>query len=278
MAIPSKAFEYYLQGFRLHSQMTRKGNAQAQEMFKLATEEAPDFARAYGHLAYTRLLAWLNGWIGSSKPPTDIRALAEKAVKLDGDDYDNLWSKAGVCIYTAKHQKDVNAAFKQGFELFKCAIDAAPKRAIDFNIDGLRVDLADAKFFAGAKGLADIEEAIETTKAAIDNVEEDHPRRFLWSLGWAYYERAYFTKDREDYVKSLDALLQISNPTDTIIKNIIASKVALGWIIPARRLARDFRCRNPNYTLAIEERWPYRDPKRLQRWQGHLGSSTLSGK
>ena len=69
MTIPSKAFEYYLQGFRLNSQMTKKGNAQAQEMFKLATQEAPDFARAYGHLAYTRLLAWLNGWIESSKPP-----------------------------------------------------------------------------------------------------------------------------------------------------------------------------------------------------------------
>ena len=278
MAIPSKAFEYYLQGFRLNSQMTRKGNAQAQEMFKLATQEAPDFARAYGHLAYTRLLAWLNGWIGSKKPPADLRTLADRAARLDGDDYDNLWSKAGVYIYTAKHQKDVNAAFKQGFGLFRQAIDAAPRQAIDFNIDGLRVDEADAKFFAGAKGLADIEEAIETTQAAIKNVNEDHPRRFLWSLGWAYYERAYFTNDREDYVKSLDALLQISNPTDTIIKNIIASKTALGWATPARRLARDFRCRNPKYTLAIEERWPYRDPKRLQRWQGHLGSASLAGK
>jgi hypothetical protein len=278
MTIPSRAFEYYLQGFRLNSQMTKKGNAQAQEMFRLATKEAPNFARAHGHLAYTRLLAWLNGWIPSSNPPADLRTLAEKAVKLDGEDYDNLWSKAGVSIYTAKYQKDANAAFKQGFELFGRAIAAAPNKAIDFNIDGLHVDLADAKFFAGANGLADIEEAIETTQAAIKKVNEDHPRRFLWSLGWAYYERAYFTKDREDYVKSLDALLQISNPTDTIIKNIIASKVALDWTVPARRLARDFRCRNPKYTLAIEERWPYRDPKRLQRWQSHLGSASLAGK
>ena len=144
MTIPSKAFEYYLQGFRLNSQMTKKGNTQAQEMFKLATQEAPDSARAYGHLAYTRLLAWLNGWIPSKKPPADLRTLADKAIKLDGGDYDNLWSKAGVCIYTAKHQKDPSAAFKQGFELFEQAIAAAPKLAINFNIDGLRVDLADA--------------------------------------------------------------------------------------------------------------------------------------
>jgi hypothetical protein len=276
MTIPSKAFEYYLQGFRLHCLMTKKANAQAQEMFKLATEEAPDFARAYGHLSYTRLLAWLNGWIESSKPPADIRPLADKAAKLDGGDYDNLWSKAGVYFYTAKFQKDPDAAFQEGFGLFDQALKLAPKKAIDFNIEGLRVDIADAKFFAG--GLAEINQAIKTTKAAIDKLNPDFPRRFLWSLGWAYYERAYFTEKKEDYVKSLDALLQISNPTDTILKNIIASKAALGWAVPAKRLARDFRCRNPNYTLAIEERWPYRDPKRLQRWQGHLGSSTLSGK
>jgi hypothetical protein len=276
MTIPSKAFEYYLQGFRLNSQMTKKGNAQAQEMFRLATEEAPNFARAYGHLAYTRLLAWLNGWIGSSSPPADIRSLADKAVTLDGGDYDNIWSKAGVYFYTAKFQKDSDTAFQEGFGLFDQALKLAPKKAIDFNIEGLRVDIADAKFFAG--GLAEINQAIKTTKAAIDKLSPNHPRRFLWSLGWAYYERAYFTEKKEDYVKSLDALLQISNPTGAVLKNIIASKAALGWTKPAQRLAREFRARNPEYSLAIEERWPYRDSKRLERWQGHLGSSTLSRK
>jgi hypothetical protein len=278
MAIPSKAFEYYLQGFRLHSLMTKKGSAQAQEMFKLATEAEPDFARAYGHLAYTRLLAWLNGWIESSKPPADIRALADKAVALDGSDYDNLWSKAGVYLYTARFQKDPDAGFQQGFDLFDQALKAAPKNAIDFNIEGLRIDIADAKFFAGANGLADVNHAIKITKAAIDKLNPNFPRRFLWSLGWAYYERAYYTEKKEDYVKSLDALLQISNPTDAILKNIIASKVALGWTKPAQRLAREFRARNPNYSLSLEERWPYRDAKRLERWKGHLGSSSLSGK
>ena len=276
MTIPSKAFEYYLQGFRLNSQMTKKGNAQAQEMFRLATEEAPNFARAYGHLAYTRLLAWLNGWIESSKPPADIRSLADKAAKLDGGDYDNIWSKAGVYFYTAKFQKDPDTAFQEGFDLFDQALKLAPKKAIDFNIEGLRVDIADAKFFVG--GLAEINQAIKTTKAAIDKLNPDYPRRFLWSLGWAYYERAYFTEKKEDYVKSLDALLQISNPSGAVLKNIIASKAALGWTKPAQRLACEFRARNPDYSLAIEERWPYRDSKRLQRWQGHLGSSTLSRK
>jgi len=278
MTIPSKAFEYYLQGFRLHAQMTRKGNAQAQEMFKLATREHPKFARAYGHLAYTRLMAWLSGWIPSSAPPADLRTLADRAVKLGGEDYDNLWSRAGIYFYTAKFQSNPNAAFREGAELFDQALQAASRTAIDFNLDGLRVDIADTKFFAGANGLADINQAIKTIQGAIDKLNPDHPRRFLWSLGWAYYERAYYTEKKDDYIKSLDALLQISNPTDAVIKNIIASKSALGWTAPAQRLAREFRARNPDYTLALEERWPYRDAKRLRRWQTHLGSSSLSGK
>ena len=129
-----------------------------------------------------------------------------------------------------------------------------------------------------ARWIADINQAIKTIQGAIDKLNPDHPRRFLWSLGWAYYERAYYAEKKDDYIKSLDALLQISNPTDAVIKNIIASKSALGWTAPAQRLAREFRARNPDYTLALEERWPYRDAKRLRRWQTHLGSSSLSGK
>ena len=54
MAIPIKALEYYFQGFRLHSADHVQGNTHAQEMFKLAIGSgASDFARAYGHLAYT---------------------------------------------------------------------------------------------------------------------------------------------------------------------------------------------------------------------------------
>ena len=40
MTIPSKAFEYYLQGFRLHSLMTRKSNAHSAFM-RRATGRGP---------------------------------------------------------------------------------------------------------------------------------------------------------------------------------------------------------------------------------------------
>jgi hypothetical protein len=277
MEIPSKALEYYLQGFRLHSQLSSKANLQAQEMFQLARKEHPKYARAIGHLAYTKLNAWLNGWIDTPEPPEDLRALADKAVELDPEDYDNHWSQAGIYLYTAKFQKSRAAACKAAMKSYATALSKAEKQAIPFNLNGLRVDVADAKFFTAAK-IEDIDEAIDITLTAIASVNSKHPRRFLWTLGWAHFERAHFSASHADYIASLDALLKISRPSDNIIKNIIANYVALRWIKPAERLAHDFMCRNPKYTLAHEDRWPYLDAKRLKRWKDHLRQAGLPDK
>lgn len=277
MEIPSKALEYYLQGFRLHSQTTIRANTLAQKMFQLAAKEHPKYARAIGHLAYTRLIAWLNGWIDTPEPPDDLRTLADKAVELDREDYDNLWTQAGVYLYTAKFQARRAAACKAVMGLYETTLAKAEKQAIDYNLNGLRVDVADAKFFTGTK-IADIDDAIAITLKAIGSVDVKHPKRFLWTLGWARYERAYFSGSSSDYIGSLDALLKIAIPSDNIIKNIIANYVALGWIKPAERLAHDFKCRNPRYTLANEDRWPYLDAKRLKRWKDHLRQAGLPDK
>jgi tetratricopeptide (TPR) repeat protein len=277
MEIASKAGEYFLQGFRLYNLFTPKSNAQAQEMFQRAIDADTTFARAYGSLAYAKLIAWLNGWTDSKTAPREMRSLADKAVKHDPNDYDNLWSQAGIYLFTAKYQTDSASAYKMVLKLFDTALKNAESQAIDFNVDGLRVDFADVLFFTGTKQ-SDVDEAIRIANEAIDRVASGHPKRFLWTLGWAFYERAWFTRNREDYIQSLDALLQIANPQDLIVKCIMANYAALGWSKPAQRLARDFVSRNPNYTLAVEDRWPYRDPKRLERWKSHLRQAGLPDK
>jgi hypothetical protein len=277
METPIKAHEYYLQGFRLHSQMTEKSNALAQVMFKLASKEHPKYARAIGHLAYSRLIAWLSGWIDTAEPPDDLRKLADKAVALDPDDYDNLWTLAGVYLYTAKFESNRAAACKKALDLYDAAIQKAKDQAITFNQHGLNVDLADAKFFT-ATTRKDVDGAIKIAQKAIASVNSKHPKRFLWTLGWAYYERAYFTGRDADYIRSLDALLKIASPSDQILRNIIANYVALGWIKPAQRLAREVMSRCPRYALTNEDRWPYQDSKRLKRWKDHLAQAGLPDK
>jgi hypothetical protein len=274
METPIKAQEYYLQGFRLHSQMTEKANALAQVMFRLASKEHPKYARAIGHLAYTRLIAWLSGWIDTPEPPNDLRKLADKAVALDPNDYDNLWTQAGVYLYTAKFQPSRATACKKALALYDAAITQAKGQAITFNQHGLNVDLADALFFT-ATTRKEVDAAIKIAQKAIASVNAKHPRRFLWTLGWACYERAYFTGRDADYIRSLDALLNIANPSDQMLRNIIANYVALGWTKPAQRLAREVMSRSPRYVLANEDRWPYQDAKRLKRWKDHLAQAGL---
>lgn len=278
MTTPNRAFEYYLQGFKEHSHMTPRRNLLAQDMFKAAISEDRKFARAYGHLAYTRLIAWLNGWDPSPTPPKDVRSLADRAVALDPEDYDNLWSQAGVHFYTAKFQAKRAASYKAGISLFDdaLALARAKKNAIDHNLLGLQVDKADALFFSADSQEA-VDEAIRITNGAISSIAEKHPRRFLWSLGWAQYERAFFTERRNDLLQALETLLCIGNPDGSVQKNLIATYAALGWLKPARRLAADFRGRHPDYTVAIEDRWPYSDAKRLKRWKDHLRKAGLPG-
>lgn len=280
MTTPNRAFEYYLQGFKEHSHMTRRHNQLAQDMFKAAIKEDPNFARALGHLAYTRLIAWLNGWDTSPTPPDDLRDQAAQASDLDPDDYDNVWSQAGVYFYTAKYQSRRTAAFRAGLALFDNAIDMArtAENAIGHNIDGLLVDKADALFFMARTG-ENVDEAIQIIADAVSRIGDNHPSRFLWSLGWAHYERAAFRDDpseaEADLMRSLEALLRINNPDGAVQKNLIATYGALGWWKPACRVAAEFRGRHPNYTVAIEDRWPYAESRRLNRWKGHLVKAGL---
>lgn len=280
MTTPNRAFELYLQGFKEHSRMTRRHNQLAQDMFRAAIKEDPEFARAHGHLAYTRLIAWLNGWDSSPTPPDDLRESVDRAAELDPTDYDNLWSQAGVYFYTAKFEKSRAAAVRAGLKLFDAAADLATEtgNAIDYNVDGLRVDKADALFFAAKTG-EDVDEAIGIIEEAISRISDKHPSRFLWSLGWAHYERAAFRDNADDahadLMRSLKALLSIGNPDGAVQKNLIATYTALGWSKPAGRLAAELRGRHPDYTVAIEDRWPYSDTKRLNRWKNHLVKAGL---
>jgi len=237
MTTPNKAFEFYLQGFKEHSHMTRRRNLLAQDMFKAAIQEDRKFARAYGHLAYTRLIAWLNGWDPSPKPPKGLREMADRAVAIDADDYDNLWSQAGVHFYTAKFEPKRATSLKACIGLFDEALAIARSKgnAIEHNLDGLQVDKADAQFFIADSRDA-VDQAIRIINGAISRIDDKHPRRFLWSLGWAQYERAFFTERRTDLLQSLEALLSIANPDGAVLKNLIATYAALGWLKAAKRV------------------------------------------
>jgi tetratricopeptide (TPR) repeat protein len=301
------AWDYYLQGFRLHNRLTKEANREATKMFQQAIRLRRDFARAYGHLSYTLLVAWQNDWID----PKDAQALcakvmdeidtlprsvkgvvrkvrrtrsakdaldnfveivvtfyAAKAVGYDEEDYDNHWSLGSAHLISRRHSLAI-AAYDKALAL------ARAQKAPLVNQASLQVDRADALFLSAGPdraGQRQIARAINDTQDAMKQVPNDPKRQhWNWTLGWAYYEAG-------DYVRSLDALLQFRNPPDAILKNLIATYVALGLTERAQQVAKEFLARNPNYDLSLENRRSYRDSKRRQLWKSHLRAAGLPEK
>jgi adenylate cyclase len=276
-----KAQEYYALGLWLHGLMTPKSNRHAREMFNQAVKIDKNFARAYGHLSYAQLIAWLHGWNDENLDPeipisiAAMSANAQRAFGIDKDDYYNSWSQAVALVYGYSSNLDLDQ-LNGGLVEFDRAVSLAKEQASSFNVYDLQVERADALFFAGRDGLPDVQKAISDTLDAITNSPRNTPW-FLWTLGWAYYEMGFYENEKDNIGLSLNTLLQFKNPPDLIRKNIMADYVVLGAVEPARKMAADFIKRNPLYTLDQENRFPYRDSGRLLRWKRHLKTAGLPG-
>jgi hypothetical protein len=314
MAKFNKQSDYFLQAFRLHQGLSRTSNVEAQRLLREAMN--PDLPRAYGLMSFTVQSAWLCNWISlddanglldrakddlvgfqsgndsvqnlmslKSGDAFDdivkaaILSYAEVALSLDKDDYDNYWSAGTARLYSG------NPA--GCFKAYQKAIDIAQaNNAPATCLASLRVDYADALFFAGDETLsndpADLQAAIERAIVMADTAMAENPNdpkhyRWNWTLGWAYYELAAYVDPEKNCALSLARLQQLRNPHQLILKNLIASYAACGMFEPAKALAGELLMASPGYTVAIERRWPYRLTPQLTRFQAHLRDANLPG-
>jgi hypothetical protein len=293
------AWDYHLEGFRLHNRPTKESNLGALDMFARAIELNPDLARSYGNLSFELLTAWLNGRIDekgaqrlrkrvSRKAGPRLRTaaqilqaagkkggrpgrnalgpladpvleFAQAAVDLDPEDYDNQWSLATANLYGGRPDEGL-AGYDNALAL------ALKYDAPEVNQHSIIVDRADALFYTAkmdAAGDAQVQRAIKETEKAIAASTDPKQHHWNWTLGWAYHEAG-------DYATSLNVLHRFNNPHDLIRKNIIASYGALGLKELASSYVAKFRSANPKYNVSMEDRWPYQDSKRLARWKAHL--------
>jgi hypothetical protein len=282
-------------------------------VLNLATEKARDgdrrHARAHGLFSFTVLTAWLNDWIDDDLagwlrqktqaalaadniplpggitfnwpelPPEQIILLhALLARHLDPDDYDCRWSAATALLYC----KIFDLAFEE-YAAAKALADSsgAPKVCRS----SLAVDRADALFFVGNPDLtadhdADADMILEAiskaTTAIAFNPNDAKRHQWRWTLGWAYYELAGCLGENDELLNQAKAiLLSIKKPHDLVLKNIIAIHMALNETEQAKALAEAFMLRNPDYTIAVEDRWPYRSTAQGDRFKNHLKDAGL---
>jgi tetratricopeptide (TPR) repeat protein len=265
----SRKDDYYLQGAMWHRVMTHESNRLARKAFKNAILEDAGFARAHGYLSYTQIIAHLHDW-KEGEEDSDVtleNALshAREAVRLDGDDYENVWSWAAANIY--------NRLFEPGMSAYQQALDMAEEQGvIDENISTLRVERADALMFQGEEN--GIREAIGIVEGEIGAGRSRS--WYAWTLGWAYYELGNYTDDRQNLIRSLEYLSQFSTPSVLIQKNVVATHMALGWTKSAKAEARKMRQKlPPGYAVDDEDKWPFQNGRtlRLGRWKGHIAEA-----
>lgn len=274
------------------------------------------FGRAFGLLSFTIQNSWLCNWIDVGKAGTilgeavsDIKTAHEKfglsnalgtitsvgkdddvdtiikavilaygqaAIGMDSEDFDNQWSLATATLYNDPQNGNAVDQYRQ---LRSFAQTLPLPEVTKLSID---VDYADALFFAGDPPNSDqdaIKEAISVAQAAVlaDLSNDPKQHRWNWTLGWAYYELSHFADRTENCLTALKYLKKITRPHDLIRKNLIAAYAGAGDIAEANKIAAEFMSGNDGYTVALENRWPYRNSTQCDWWKDDLKAGGLPG-
>lgn len=261
----SKTFDYFLQGWGLYMRFSAQANAEARIAYQKAidADASGEFYRAHADLAYSLLHAWFFNWDKGVTLQNAKDALQKTPANCHSDYY-YLWIKAALHLYS----RDFDAARA----VYQTCWNAAQKEAIPEDLEALRVDRAEMLLLTGkaAAAIADIEMAIKNTPVP--------EKWFYWVLSWAYFE------DGQPQ-KALDAMRDnISNPRNSMRKNVIASLVALNRVPEAIEEAKRFlveeKSQGITYAslhqpvvaeiLKLEEKIPFEDLGRRSHWQNQL--------
>lgn len=197
------AYESYLLGGRTFSCGVKATYLQARTHFEEAVSADPNFARAKGWLAYTIAEGWSYGWFTDDDLENAL-TLAQEAVTLDQNDYQNHWSLATVL----KHRGDLDGA-RESLE------QACLLRNDD---PDLLVESSELMVYQGrhAKALERIEHAMalkSQVRAGDQTVRVPHPDWYYWDFAWASYFNGRVELDTEQsHQRSLESLQMMSDP------------------------------------------------------------------
>lgn len=276
----AQALDYYLKAETYYLYFDRAANAEARRLYRQAVEEErkkekPEFARPFSDLAYSILHAWLFNWDPSASLD-EAHDLAAEAIEIADNDYYTRWMMAAILLYQRQ--------FDESERGYNEAMRLAVEQAIPEEQRALRADWADYLLLAAQPGAA-----VQQVQQAIE--ESPVPEKWLfWVQAWALYET-------DQFQASVDALRRLRNPRNAMRKNLVADYVALGDLASqqssaeaanyyelARFHAKKFLNEELNQGITyappgqlvwpglsqIEDKLPFRDPTRLERWKGYL--------
>lgn len=242
-----EAYDHFLRGQAVWYGWTRESNVEAQAHFRRAIELDPNFARAYGALAYTLVQAVLDGW-ADEVTLREARELARIAVVRGPSDFENLEHLGFVSLYCHEFDRSL-ACYEQALELNPNSAD-------------LLADMADMLAHIGrtAEAVAYIARAKQLNPIC--------PEWYDWVLGIAAFHDGR-------YEEALAAFTRAGNPSTFLLREMVATYVRLGRMDEARLVAHEVLRRQPNYRLSAESIRPFKDPKVLESFIADLRRAGL---
>lgn len=222
-----EAYDLFLQGQRLSSQLTEEGLEDAVGLFRQAISLDPAFARAYGALSVTLAR---QAFLGITETPQETREralkLARKAMSIDPSSPQVLWALG----YIYMNNKQLNEAT----EVLEKAVLIAPSYADGYGLLALIKN-----------NLGQSDDALRLIKTGME-LNPHYSWDYLYNEGRAYYSLGRYAES----IEPLEAAIQ-RNPTALPVRlYLAASYVQLGRQDDAEWQVTEVEMRSANATLS----------------------------
>ena len=248
------AYDCLMRGWSAWYQFTRSDNETARSYFKDATLIDPNYARAYAGLAWTYSsdydFKWTDDYDKTLKLAFDM---ADKAVKLDPNDYQAHWALGWAYLYKRDFQRAV-ASY-------------ARARQLNPNDAEVEAEMGNLLIYLGQtdKAVAQLAEAIA--------LNPNHDTWYSEYLGWAYEEAG----NPQKAIEILEGVVDLQEPKEEQlwVYPFLAAAYAdpsVGRMDDARKvvdtlLSTDKQLSNKAFSISDElSRAPYKIKEQADRY------------
>jgi adenylate cyclase len=253
MRIPTESAEAYdlnMRAREIWHRFGKENNVEARRLWEKAIELDPEYALAYGGVAWTLAHDYLYyGGTGESLE----RALeaAQKAVSLDYESFGPQWTLGYVLL-----QKRL---YDQAMTAYEKALALHPNNA------DLLAEMVNVLTRVGRP-----QDAIAQMKKAM-RLNPLSPHWYAWFLGLAYYHAGQY----EEAIVALKPLLHLLG-WDTVSLRLAASYAQLGRLDEARAQAAEVLKLNPDFSIAtFSKTEAYKNPSDLEHFLDGLRKAGL---
>ena len=250
------AYDYLMRGLYEYYKYTRESNAAAREFFEQAIKIDPNYARAYGDLAWTYELDYDYEWTDNDEKSLRLALEnASAAVHLDPNDYEAHWGLGWAYLY---HRQFDNALAHY-----------LRARKLNPNDAELLADMGNLLIYIGQP-----KQAIDQVNEAI-RLNPNHDDWYSYYVGWAYEEAGM----PEEAIKVFEQAIGIENPDEEqlwYLPTIAAAYAEVGRMDDARKVVKTIMSREPDFSISKKvARYPYKTKELADRYSNALHRAGL---